>query len=212
MKLHADALHPVEYSFQAPEPQVYFQIINVGGDTKVLSFICQRENGFYKAGFEKIIAIRDMYSDEYKKFSTTIDDEISRNFINGHDQEIQKLTRPERIKLFFAIMELEAWFLSFYNVFTRIDPILTTQYIEEQQGYNLENIDPQIEFFTPSKEVDNIYQLQRKRTRYTKKKKHVERFTSNMSDFDFELTRSKSKCATFVQFHTEILSLIAQLP
>ena len=95
LKLYADALHPVDYSFQSTEPKVYFQIINVGGDTKVLSFVRQRENGLYKAGFEKVIAIRDMYSDEYKKFSSTIVDEISSNFINGHNRSEERRVGKE---------------------------------------------------------------------------------------------------------------------
>ena len=97
-----------------------------------------------------IIGLRDMYSEAYEKLSRgVINDDISNQFIQNHNSTIQKMTYQDRIKLYFAIMEIEAWFLAMYDIFQRIDSVLTIEYIEEKLGFDLRRIDPQGEFFKP---------------------------------------------------------------
>ena len=62
-------LNPVDYSHKDPNAEFYYQIINIGNDTKVLSSILKRERYLFSSNqsFDKIIGLRDMYSKEYRE-------------------------------------------------------------------------------------------------------------------------------------------------
>ena len=95
----------VSYStlqYSSPDPAIHFLIGDVGNDTRVLSKIKEVEKGYFKNGYIAIIGLRDMYSDEYKKRSPKriIKTIISKQFINGHNEQIDSMSEPDRIRLF----------------------------------------------------------------------------------------------------------------
>jgi hypothetical protein len=148
------------FDYPNPHAEVCFLIVNVGQDEKVLSAIKEREEDLIKKGFERIIGLRDMYSGEYSKRSPReIDNRVTREFIDGLNSTIQKMSEPSKIRMHIAIMELEAWFLGMYDIFGKINSRLSVDYIEEELGFNLAEIDPQTQFFKPAEEVNRIFQL-----------------------------------------------------
>ena len=196
----------VPFPHSPPSPEVHFFIVDAHGDKGVLSAIREREKDLIqKGGYEKIIGLRDMYSEEYKKLSPmVINDSITQKLIQSYNLTIQNMTYSAKIKLYLAIMEIEAWFLSMYNIFARIDSLLTVGHIEEKLGFDLTRIDPQKEFFKPSKQVQNIFMLFG--SRYDKKKDDVEKITSKMELADFDNARENNRCKSFDAFYQELIS------
>ena len=198
-KLHANLQHEVPYEYQNPNAQIHFQIINVGNDERVLDVIKEREERLLSKGFTKIIGLRDMYSKAYRKKSKgVIDDEIIKQFIEGVKTSIAEMNNPDNISFHFAIMELETWWLSMYNLFAKINGKLTVSFIETHLGYNLSELDPQKVFFHPAQEIDKIFQLVGEN--YKKHFDEVESITSKIDASDIQDAINNNRCSCFKQF------------
>lgn len=194
---------PVPYKHFCPDPQIYFRIINVHGEEGVLSSIREREKQFINAGYDEIIGLRDMYSETYLKLSPKrINGVITNMIINNHQSTIRKMTNWNRIKLYFAIMEVEAWFLGMYNLFQKIDPILTVEFIRQNLNIDLKTTDPQKKFYKPSDQLDSIYALCERK--YGKKRDEIESICSKMELADYYNARENGRCKCFDAFYQEI--------
>ena len=197
----------IPYQYPNPSADIHFLILNVHGDEGVLSSIKEREkNLIEKSGYERIIGLRDMYSGEYVKRSPgVINDQISNIIIQRHNQTIGDMTHFDRIKLYFAIMEIEAWFLGMYNLFSKIDSVLTVEYIKDKLGIDLTNSDPQKEYYRPSNQVNSIFQLCGRE--YKKKQGEIECICSNIDSSDLDAARENSRCACFDDFYKELFAI-----
>ena len=207
VELLAHTLSGAYYEHRCPDPEIYFLIIDVHGDEGVVSSIKDREVTILETqGFEQIIGLRDMYCDIYNKLSPgTINQLVSDAIKNGCRSTIDQLNNADRIKLFFAVMEIEAWFLAMYNLFEKIDSLLTKEYINANIGYNLEIIDPQTEFFKPTDKVKDIMNLCGQR--YRKTKSEIERIAHRMSIDDLDDARENGRCDCFDGFYNEIATV-----
>jgi hypothetical protein len=204
-KLYRDRMDPVPFKHPNENAEMYFLILNIGNDEKVLTAVKEREKGLIQKGYEKIISLRDMYSQEYSKRSgRVIDENVTREFIDGANIVIRSMSDPSKIKMHFAIMELEAWFLGMYNIFERVKPELNIAYIEEELGFNLVVIDPQTEFFKPANEVDKIFKLVG--LQYQKTEHEVESLCSEMNTNDFSNALENGRCISFKDFYDGILN------
>jgi len=206
IELLAHSESPAPYAYRCPDPQVYFHIINVHGDEGVLSSIREREKQLISAGYDQIIGLRDMYSETYMKLSPQkINDDITNRIINSHRASIEQMANRDKIKLFFAIMELEAWFLGMYNLFRKIDPVLTVDFIKEKLGIDLQSVDPQREFYKPSEQLGLIHVLCGRK--YGKKREQIESICSKMEARDFDNAGENGRCRCFDEFYEEIAGL-----
>ena len=204
LRLRADTEHDVPYQFPNPNAEVHFQILNVQGDESVLSAIREREELLFSNGFTKVIGLRDMYSDAYRKRSREIDDQVTQEFVDRTNETIDQMSNAERIRLHFSIMELEAWWLSMYNLFSKIDARLTQRLIEEELSYDLSKIDPQKAFFHPAREVEKIFELIG--SRYDKSRDDVEKITSRIDSSDISNATENNRCDRFSKFCEELRS------
>jgi hypothetical protein len=68
-------LNKVPYAYENEMAEVYFLIVNTQGDGSVLPAIKRREKGLFAQGFQKIIGLRDMYSQAYCEISPGVIDE-----------------------------------------------------------------------------------------------------------------------------------------
>lgn len=204
LRLYAGREIPAKFDYLNPNAEINFLIVNVGQDEKVLSIIKEREANLIRKGFERIIGLRDMYSEEYSKRSPSeINNSITRLFIDGWNSTIQKMSNPSKIRMHIAIMELEAWFLGIYDIFKRINSILSVEYIENELGFNLADIDPQTEFFKPAEEVNRIFQLVG--LQYKKKEHDVESICSKINTDDLCNAFKNGICSRFKDFYEELL-------
>jgi hypothetical protein len=198
-KLHAHSQQEVPYEYKNPNAEVHFKIINVGNDERVLDVIAENEEKLLKEGFNKIIGLRDMYSKAYRKKSkNTIDDEVTQQFVKAITKVIAGMKNPDKINFHFAIMELEAWWLSMYNLFAKINDLLTVSFIETNLGYNLSDIDPEKRFFHPSLEIDKIFQLVE--SSYKKHFDDIESITSKIDSSDISDATTNNRCSCFQKF------------
>lgn len=207
ISLQGKKLYDSGYYISVPTPDYYFQIMDVGGDNKVLSFIKERINRLVNKDFEVIIGLRDMWSKEYRKYSRTIDNDINNKFISSHQREISKIPdHSNRIKLYFSIMEYETWLLSMPNLFRKINNSLTVNFIEQKLGYNLQDLNPEREFFHPTRQVSDIFNLVG--GNYDKSRDQMESIVSyiNMNDYDDAL--NNDKCPSFKSYFSELDKLV----
>jgi hypothetical protein len=198
-KLYARSQQEVPYEYKNPNAEVHFKIINVGNDERVLDVIAENEEKLMKEGFNKIIGLRDMYSKAYRKRSKNIiDDGVTQQFIEAVTTVIAGMNHSDKINFHFAIMELEAWWLSMYHLFEKIHDQLTVSFIENNLGYNLSHIVPEKTFFHPSLEIDKIFQLVE--YKYKKHFDEVESITSKIDAQDISDAIKNNRCDCFKKF------------
>lgn len=201
-------MRPAPYPYYATAPQYYFQIINAGGDTRVNNLLVEQTPRLRNAGFDKIIGLRDVLSDEYRTLITA--HEVDHNIIDKikkvQTKTIERLLNQSitDVHLCYAIMEIEAWVLGLHAFLELIDARLTIDFIEEKLGINLRNIDPEQSIYNPTTVLKRIYQLVGKT--YNKHQGEIDTFINLMSKRDYELFLESDKCQSFNAFHNAIHS------
>lgn len=195
----AGNLDTAPYDFPNVEAQFHFQIINVGNDEAVVTNLLKREKQMWKNGFQKIIGLRDMYSEAYRKVlkgERQIDPVVNAHFMESHKETIlEKAEQPEKIAFSFAIMETEAWFLGLPKIFEKMNPKLASQYIQENLSFNLDEIDPETTFFHPASILEQILGLIGQT--YKKKQGDIEAIVSSLEKEDFQQLLDSEKCNSF---------------
>jgi hypothetical protein len=192
-------------SYDNPHADVLFQIMDVGNDELVLSAIKEREAHLFKSGFEKVFGLRDMYSENYRKRADRkIVPAVINKFIKNSKDTIRKMSSPDKIFFHFAIMEVEAWFLAMWKVFERLYAMLTVQYIAKKLHFKLDQIDPQVQFVNPSREVEQIFELVG--SKYGKTRGDIEAICSRIEQSDIQAILASSRCQSFKGFYTDIIS------
>jgi hypothetical protein len=205
LSISADTMSRVPYEYPNPDASFSFTVVNVGNDERVLTEVAEREEGLVNKGYCRIIAVRDMYCAEYHKRANNIDPTVNDQFVEQHEATISnRMTHSDLISIFFAIMELEAWLLGMYNLFKKVDPTLTCEYIEAKLGFNLHDIDPQTEFFHPANQIDKILSLVGEK--YTKSRDQMESILSHLSSDDIENAIERSRCQSLALFLDELKS------
>lgn len=204
--LLCDVPKDVDYPFGAPDASNHYMIINVGNDNSVLSNMKNRINGLKKKGYDKVVGLRDMYSEAYLKKNNnqrTINPELIKLFMESSQEEINGMAYAERIKFCWAIMEVEAWFLGMKKLFESVNPILTPDYIKSQLGYDLEKSDPETTYCHPAKVVGEIMGLVGKQ--YRKREGEVKSLVSCLTKEHYEELMNSDVCSTFTSYAKELL-------
>ena len=197
---------PVPHGYPNDYAEIYFLIVNAGGGEKVLSSMRDEQKKLIETGgYEKIIGLKDMYCGVYRKRSPgVIDKKTSNMIIEEHNKTIRDMTYFNRIKLYFAVMEIEAWFLGMYNLFQKIDPLLTVQYIKQKLGIDLKSVDPQKEFYHPCVQFKLILKLCRRK--YKKNLHGVNSICSKINSCCVNAAIENNRCTCFADFYKEITS------
>jgi hypothetical protein len=182
-------------------------IVDVKGDGTVVSAIRERGRNLIEQGYDFIIGVRDLYCAEYKNRSPgRINDEISMKFIEGNIDVLRERLDIEKITLIFSIMEIEAWFLGMYNLFYKINNELTIDNIIMKLNLDLRKLDPQKEFYRPSKEIDKVFNLVG--MDYSKSLDFIEKLTSYMEKDDFINAIENGRCENFKYLQDKLDGLI----
>ncbi len=194
------------YEFGSTGEPNYYMIINVGNDNSVLSKILSRADGLSKKGYDKIIGLRDVYGDVYRKHNKgqrSINQNIISKMRDVAQEQINNTDYSNYIKLFFAIMEVEAWFLGF-GKFEGVDASLSTDFIKTNLKYDLDNCDPETTYYHPARVIGDIYNLAG--AKYDKHNSDVSSLVSNLTEEDYHNLMNSSKCSSFALFAQELLS------
>ncbi len=188
-----------DYPYISADERVRFKIINVGNDEKVIPAIRERVKSLENEGCTEIIGLRDLYSRKYRELASgKIDNVLTQKFIDGHKKQIDNIDFKGNIHFVFAIMELEAWMLGAYQIFSNYNSKLSLENINKTLGVNLEEIDPQSFFFHPAKTVNDIFGIANKE--YKKKSKQSESLSSHFNVDIVNGIIQRDICQSFIEF------------
>jgi hypothetical protein len=201
-ELYKGDLRQSEYNYDCPGAKVEFLIVKANNDEKVVSAIRDRAEGFIEQGYAYILGLRDMYSEEYKKASKKrFSEEIINKFINGTDSVIRNMSCHDKIKIFFAVMEVEAWFLSMWEIFEKIDRRFTYDYIKTKLDSGT-ILDCRV-YYKPSIEVKKIIRD------YDKSRGEIYKIVNKITEDDLNKVVLENRCKEYKDFINEIKTLIA---
>lgn len=194
----------VPFPVPNPNAKYHFRIIDSGSDAKVLDDILEDENLLVNLGYQKIIGLRDMYSENYLKeikHQRRIHPELNQKFIDRFNARINREAKnPEQIHFHFAIMELEAWFLGIPKLWERKG--ISDQIIKEKLKFDLSEIDPEITFLHPTETLKDILKIIDEP--YRKQAGEVESLVSYIEKQDFEDLQNSQKCNSFREFTSNL--------
>jgi hypothetical protein len=102
-------------------------------------------------------------------------------------------------------MELEAWWLCMYTLFSKIDEQLTVVFIAQKLGYDLSAIDAEKVFFHPASNVTKILNLVG--IKYDKHFSEVESIISSMTFDDIVdvIESDEKRCESFRKFCDDLV-------
>jgi hypothetical protein len=156
----------------------------------------ERETHYLKDGYDKIIGIRDMYCEAYDKHAKRrMNNGVTARFEKEAIKQIRQMSNPEKIAIYFSIMEFEAWILGMYNLFSKMNKKMTVEFIEKEHGFNLKNIDPQKEFYRPSLQLASI--CKSCVFKYDKSSNSLESLVSLMDKSDLDTIIEGNRCISF---------------
>lgn len=192
------------YRYGSQDREAYFLIVDAGGDASVLTAMLNRERGLFQKGYDRIIGLRDMYSQAYlRKAGRKVDENVINVFKNNAECTLQRTSNPGKIRLHYAIMELEAWFLGMHDLFARIDARLSVECVKQAVGMELDKIDPQKEFVKPANKLAAILQLIG--WQYRKSQRDAERICSLLTIQDYGDATKNGRCSSFAGFRADLL-------
>jgi hypothetical protein len=126
----------------------YVLLVDCGGDKAVKTRILEEHQNLTQKGYVKIIGVRDVRPD-----FTYVD-------IPKLEEGLRMYVKTALIPVEFvlSVMEIEAWFLSEYNHFPKIDPSITVPSIRAALGFDPEH-DDLTQRPTPTNDLNNCYNL-----------------------------------------------------
>jgi len=199
-------LQPMRYECFNDQSQYFFQVVIVGNDERVISVIKENEASMVERGFNLIIGLRDMYSKHYDKQARgSINPEITRKFQDSTKSDVEHMKNPSKISFHYAVMELEAWFLSMYKILERIHQDLTVDRIKDMLGIDLSSLDPEQKFYKPSIIFRQILGLEN--VTYKKSESDIKKVVNKIELEDLDSLVKSNKCKCCVDFYREIDAL-----
>lgn len=164
----------LKYTKEDDNSKFFITILDVAGDKdeKVTSWMLEfADNYINDMGNEYIIGLHDLYpkprdkKNEFLRLKNIV-------FANECSEGL-----ADKLKLFLAIMETEAWFLYDDELFAKIHSRLTVEYIKTQLLIDLKNTNPE-EYDHPTEIMCSVYQLINRN--YTKSEKQVSKICNNI--------------------------------
>ena len=126
----------------------FFLIYDSCSDGSVSSDMLDRFQNHQKNGFDKVVGLRDVFSERYTElYGQTALKESVDAFVKDMRAALKEKDPDGFIQLRFAIMETEAWLLAMSDVFSRIDPKLDSDWLLEKTFQKI----PKLPLFTHSK-------------------------------------------------------------
>ena len=125
-------------------------LYDCGCDAHVVSDIGKQHESLTNKGYEKILGLRDLYPKSLSE----------KEQVEGGIKGWLKLVQPMGIPIYItlAVMEIEAWFLAEWHYFEKLDSRLSPDFILQELGLDLINIDVE-QRLHPSQDLDDIYHL-----------------------------------------------------
>ncbi len=153
--------------------QYYFLIHDVSGDGRVVSALLERAPGMItEKNYKRLLALRDLYP--WKR-------QEKLEVINSINNEFKRHSFGHKLRIILAVMEIEAWFLADYNLFSRVNQKLSPNFIKDKLKIDLFRDNPEL-YDRPATIVDRIFRLSGEK--YKKREKQSYKICYNI-DYAF---------------------------
>lgn len=180
----------------------YFLIYDSCSDIAVSTDIKDRIDRHLAEGFDKVVGLRDVYSEAYKSLYPKQFSETSvSTFIQDITEALAVYDKGGLIRLRFAIMEIESWLLAVDGLFQRIDKRIDVKWLQNKAKINVKK-DPEKEYFHPYSHLEDIYKSI-SRT-YGKHWDAIKELIFKLTQTDFDTLYQSGKCNSFRDFHDAI--------
>lgn len=198
----------VRYTYGDKNSEIYIVMLNVGNDESVITAVQDRKKGLKEKGFQ-IIALRDIYSEEYlRQAGRCMKQSVVERMIRLKEEQFDKSTHGSQASLHFAVMEVEAWYLGMYKLLEEIHSTLTADFVESETGFKLADLDPQSEFVHPSSFLHRLLRLVG--DRYKKDLNDAERFASRVTLEHLQTATGGGRCSHLKQFLATLLNAVGR--
>lgn len=193
-----------EYRFGSRESKRFYTIVNVGCDARALSKALDTAPRHRNQGYDKVVVLRDMYSDQYKSVNParTVSRRLNMMFIEGAQKSIDSKDLKNYVYCQFAIMETEAWLLGMGWYLEKTDSSLTQINLKKKLKYDMDS-DPETTVYHPAQRLKEIYRSVNKD--YDKHSQEVNSIMSHLDKQDFELLLELDRCESFNRFVTRLI-------
>ena len=182
----------------------YFLIYDSGSDTSVVSDIRGRFQGHMDQGFDKVVGLRDVYSESYiDLYGRQLNPKNIIEFIKDIQEPLEELDQTGFIRVRFAVMETEAWMLALSDVFQKIDNSLDADGLRAKAGFDINN-DPQTVYFHPYAKLEDIFKSIGKN--YSKHWREIKEIIFKLTWTDFETLYNSGRCKSFRDFYDSVFS------
>src|SRR4028118_2371304 len=161
-------IQPLKPSIVKDAP-FFVLLYNCDCDSQVLSDIKDQQESLTNSGYEKILGLRDLYPKSLSE----------KGQVEGGIKGWLKLVKPMGIPIYItlAVMEIEAWFLAEWHYFDKLDNRLKPDFILQELGLDLINIDVE-QRPHPSQDLKDIYRLVSRK--YDKDEKAAQEIINNL--------------------------------
>jgi hypothetical protein len=173
-------------------------LYDCGCDSHVVSDIGKQHESLTNKGYEKILGLRDLYPKSLSE----------KGQLEGGIKGWLKLVQPKGIPIYItlAVMEIEAWFLAEWHYFDKLDSRLTPDFILQELGLDLRNIDVE-QRPHPSQDLKDIYRLVSRK--YEKNEKASQEIINNL-DYEFLYLHLVNSVTQLKRFIDEIDSFLVE--
>ena len=180
----------------------YYLIYDSCSDGSVSSDMLQRFEGHRQNGYDKVVGLRDVFSDRYFDIygRNTIKQNVDR-FIKDMQDALLEYDNSGFVNLRFAIMETEAWLLAMSDVFSKIDKRIDAQWLLDKVAINIAD-DPENAYVHPFGNLEDIYKTV-SRT-YSKHWQEIKEIVFKLKWNDFDKLYQSGKCNSFRVFFDTI--------
>lgn len=180
----------------------YFLIYDSCSDQAVSSDIKNRIVSHQKAGFDKVIGLRDVYSENFKAlYPQQFNTQSIASFIKDMRDTLAEFDPNGVTRLCFAIMEIEAWLLAIEDVFHRIDSRIDGQWLLTKVNVDVSK-DPEQEYYHPYSRLEDVFASISKP--YGKHWEAIKDVIFKLVQDDFDTLYHSGKCASFREFYDTV--------
>lgn len=182
----------------------YYLIYDSCSDTAVVSDIRDRFQSHKEEGFDKVVGLRDIYSESYiELYGRQLNPQSIAVFIKDIQEPFGELDNSGLIRVRFAVMEIEAWMLALSGVFKKIDQRLDANGLLTMAGIDINN-DPQTTYFHPFAKIEDIFRSIGKN--YSKHWREIKTFVFKVKQADIDSLYNSGQCQSFKDFYDAVFN------
>ncbi len=152
-------------------------LVDCFGDRSAPSYMKKNQSAFMRNDFDRLVLVRDYYPDN-RLPSIKCKRDLSRSVYDNMPEDIKAKYR-ERIFINLSIVSVEAWFFIDHDIFSRMDALLTRDFVNRHFGNILERNPENI--LNPANTFEEIVRSVNPQFRY---RKHEHELNSLISNID----------------------------